>query len=79
MTQVFQGSGFTPGQVRADRVLEEALDHGPDPLHLAHVFAISRAAAVRYAIHAEDLMRLSAEVRSTSATDHALAWLCASA
>ena len=60
MTQVFQGSGFTPGQVRADRVLEEALAHGPDPLHLAHVFAISRAAAVRYAMHAKDLMRLSA-------------------
>jgi len=45
----FEGAGATLNQVRMDRQLEEALSHGPDPLHLVAVFGISERAAIRYA------------------------------
>jgi hypothetical protein len=39
-----------------DRQLEEALVHGPDPLHLAVVFGVSEKTAIRYAAAARQLL-----------------------
>lgn len=36
-------------QLRIDRRLEEALVHGPDPLHLAEVFGLDEKTTTRYA------------------------------
>ncbi|MER6399626.1 HTH domain-containing protein [Kitasatospora sp. NPDC001603] len=36
-------------RLRQDRILEEAAATGADPLHLAHVFALSARASLRYA------------------------------
>ncbi|MEV3931451.1 hypothetical protein [Streptomyces sp. NPDC049944] len=35
-------------QLRQDRILEEALGNGADPLHLAHVFSLGAKASLRY-------------------------------
>ncbi|WP_051860435.1 hypothetical protein [Streptomyces anulatus] len=35
-------------QLRQDRILEEALANGADPLHLAHVFSLGAKASLRY-------------------------------
>jgi hypothetical protein len=43
------GSGVPLDRLRMDRQLEESLTHGPDPLHLQRLFAISDATAMRYA------------------------------
>jgi hypothetical protein len=48
-----------------DRQLEEALAHGPDPLHLAEVFGLSEKTAIRYANSARALLEQAAE-HSTS-------------
>jgi hypothetical protein len=45
----FKGTGLTLNRIRMDRQLEEALTHGPDPLHLTAVFGISERAAINYA------------------------------
>ncbi|SFK99782.1 hypothetical protein SAMN05216275_14612 [Streptosporangium canum] len=42
--------------LRADRVLEEALNRGPDALHLAVVFGIEESTAIRYAEQARRLI-----------------------
>jgi integrase len=47
-------------RLRIDRQLEEALAHGPDPLHLAVVFGLDAKTAIRYASSARQL--LSAEI-----------------
>ena len=57
------GSGVPLDRLRMDRQLEEALTHGPDPLHLQRLFAISDASAMRYARAAR--FRLEAEHRPT--------------
>jgi hypothetical protein len=36
------GQAATLERLRVDRQLEEALTHGPDPLHLAAVFGIDQ-------------------------------------
>jgi len=41
-------SGFSIDQIRADRILHEALTAGPDPLHLALVFNLSHATTSRF-------------------------------
>jgi hypothetical protein len=53
-----QRAGCTVGQIRADRILHEALTAtaGPDPPHLALVFGICHHTAARYAIAAEHLL-----------------------
>jgi hypothetical protein len=43
-------------RLRVDRQLEEALTHGPDPLHLALVFGIDEKTAIRYAASARQLL-----------------------
>ncbi|MEU9455818.1 hypothetical protein [Streptomyces sp. NPDC048277] len=35
-------------RLRQDRILEEALANGADPLHLAHVFSLGAKASLRY-------------------------------
>lgn len=48
VTRLFGGLKATLGKLSADRRLEEAIAHGPDPLHLAAVFGLSHGTAVRY-------------------------------
>ncbi|MFF9087497.1 hypothetical protein ACF1BE_13945 [Streptomyces sp. NPDC014991] len=43
-------------KLRVDRQLEEALPHGPDPLHLAEVFGLDEKTPMRYADSARALM-----------------------
>ncbi|MFE2492405.1 hypothetical protein ACFXGR_56650 [Streptomyces mirabilis] len=51
-----RGQTATLERLRTDRQLEEALAHGPDPLHLAEVFGLSQATAIRYANSARALL-----------------------
>ncbi|MFJ2191863.1 hypothetical protein ACIOJE_28660 [Kitasatospora sp. NPDC087861] len=48
-------------RLRVDRQLEEALTHGPDPLHLSLVFGIDEKTAIRYANSARALLEQTAE------------------
>ncbi|MEU5646646.1 hypothetical protein [Streptomyces milbemycinicus] len=48
-------------RLRVDRQLEEALTHGPDPLHLAEVFGLDEKTAMRYANSARALLEQAAE------------------
>lgn len=65
----FRAIGTTPTQLRVDRQLEEALTHGPDPLHLVVVFGISEATAVRYARAARQLLETNLEVEQNPQLD----------
>ncbi|WP_436501688.1 hypothetical protein [Actinokineospora sp. HUAS TT18] len=58
----FRAIGATPTQLRVDRQLEEAISHGPDPLHLVAVFGIAENTAVRYATAARQLLTTTVEV-----------------
>jgi integrase len=49
INRLFFGVNATLDRLRSGRQLEEALQHGPDPLHLAAVFGLSHATAIRYA------------------------------
>ena len=48
-------------RLRVDRQLEEALTHGPDPLHLAVVFGLDEKTAIRYATAARQLLETPIE------------------
>jgi hypothetical protein len=48
-------------RLRVDRQFEEALTHGPDPLHLSLVFGIDEKTAIRYADSARALLEGAAE------------------
>jgi integrase len=52
-----RGLNVTLKQINMDRQLEEALNHGPDALHLAVVFGIGERTAMRYADAARELLR----------------------
>lgn len=52
----FRGQEATLERLRVDRQPEEALTHGPDPLHLAVVFGLDEKTAIRYASSARQLM-----------------------
>ena len=56
-----RGQAATLERLRADRQLEEALAHGPDPLHLAAVFGLDPKTAIRYAENARLLLNTRAE------------------
>lgn len=56
LRDLFRGSGVTLDRLRMDRHLEEALAYGPDPLHLAALFGISAATAIRYTHQARLLL-----------------------
>jgi len=51
----------TLDRLRVDRQLEEALTHGPDPLHLVAVFGLDPKTAIRYAENAKALLTTTAE------------------
>ncbi len=56
MTAPFRGQTATIERLRVDRQLEEALHHGPDPLHLAAIFGLDPKTAIRYSNAARKLM-----------------------
>ncbi|HEY6423468.1 MAG TPA: integrase [Pseudonocardiaceae bacterium] len=56
-----RGQTATLERLRVDRQLEEALAHGPDPLHLATVFGLDPKTAIRYAENARVLLVTTAE------------------
>jgi integrase len=56
LAPALRGLPATIERLRIDRQLEEALTHRADPLHLASVFGISDAAAIRYAASARQLL-----------------------
>jgi hypothetical protein len=57
----FRGQEATLERLRVDRQLEEALTHGPDPLHLAVVFGLDEKTAIRYAASARQLLETAVE------------------
>ena len=59
--QELRGRAATLERLRVDRQLEEALAHGPDPLHLATVFGLDPKTAIRYAENASVLLVTTAE------------------
>jgi integrase len=61
LTETCRGLTATLERLRADRQLEEALTHGPDPLHLAAVFGLDDTTAIRYATIARQLLETPAE------------------
>ncbi|GAA0275126.1 hypothetical protein GCM10010302_10970 [Streptomyces polychromogenes] len=56
-----RGQDATLERLRVDRQLEEALTHGPDPLHLAEVFGLDGKTAMRYADSTRALLEQAAE------------------
>ncbi|MER5540633.1 hypothetical protein [Streptomyces mirabilis] len=61
LTAPLRGKAATLEQLRVDRQLEEALVHGPDPLHLAEVFGLDEKITIRYADSARALLEQPAE------------------
>jgi hypothetical protein len=61
-----RGKAAALNRLRIDRQLQEALAHGPDPLHLAAVFGLDPKTAIRYAENAKALMTSVAEKHSES-------------
>jgi hypothetical protein len=61
LTESCRGLTATLERLRVDRQLEEALTHGPDPLHLAAVFGLDDTTAIRYATIARQLLESPAE------------------
>jgi hypothetical protein len=56
-----RGQAATLERLRVDRQLQEALAHGPDPLHLAAMFGLDPKTAIRYAENARQLLITAAE------------------
>lgn len=54
-----RGQAATLERLRVDRQLDEAMTHGPDPLHLAEVFGLDEKTAMRYADSARQLLLAS--------------------
>jgi hypothetical protein len=57
----FRGQDATLERLRVDSQLEEALTHGPDPLHLAMVFGLDEKTAIHYANSALQLLETPIE------------------
>ncbi|GAA3379578.1 hypothetical protein GCM10020367_63690 [Streptomyces sannanensis] len=68
VTAALRGQAANLEQLRVDRQLEEALAHGPDPLHLAEVFGLDEKTAIRYANSARDLLERPLETSPDGAT-----------
>ena len=66
ITNTLRGLAATLERLRVDRQLEEALTHGPDPLHLAVVFGIDEKTAIRYAASARQLLETEIECHAPS-------------
>lgn len=61
VTKAFWGLTATLERLHVDRQLDEALAHGPDPLHLSAVFGLSDQTAIRYAAAARQVLQTQAE------------------
>ncbi|WP_251021387.1 hypothetical protein [Streptomyces sp. ISL-98] len=61
-----RGQDATLERLRVDRQLDEALTHGPDPLHLAEVFGLDEKTAMGYAASARALLEQVAEAGTVS-------------
>jgi hypothetical protein len=61
LTAPFRAAAVTLEALRVDRQLDEALTHGPDPLHLAVVFGLTETTAIRYSHAARQLLPTPAE------------------
>jgi hypothetical protein len=59
--KTLRGQPATLERLRVDRQLEEALTHGPDPLHLATVFGLDDKTAIRYANTTRQILETEAE------------------
>ncbi|MFE4518278.1 hypothetical protein ACFRMQ_29335 [Kitasatospora sp. NPDC056783] len=66
ISTALRGQTATLERLRVDRQLEEALVHGPDPLHLAEVFGLDEKTAIRYADSARALLEHAAEADPAS-------------
>jgi hypothetical protein len=64
LTHLFRPPLPALDRVRRDRQLEEALSHGPDPLHLTVVFGISGTTATFYADSARQLLEQATALSS---------------
>jgi hypothetical protein len=64
-----RGKAATLERLRVDRQLEEALAHGPDPLHLAAVFGLDPKTAIRYAENARALLATTIEEQDPASRD----------
>jgi hypothetical protein len=60
MAQTCRGLTATLERLRAGRQLDEALTHGPDPLHLAAVLGLDDTTAIRYATITRQLLETPA-------------------
>lgn len=65
ITNNLRGQTATLERLRVDRQLDEALTHGPDPLHLAAVFGLDDKTAIRYAASARQILEPQAERHAT--------------
>ncbi len=65
MTAPFRGLCATIERLRVDRQLEEALHHGPDPLHLAVIFGLDQKTAIRYSTAARQLLEPPQQAEAT--------------
>ncbi|MEV2221768.1 hypothetical protein AB0E01_18075 [Nocardia vinacea] len=61
LTAPFRRQAATLEALRVDRQLDEALTHGPDPLHLAVVFGLDDTTAIRYCAAARQILQTPAE------------------
>ncbi|WP_435593641.1 integrase [Nocardia sp. bgisy118] len=61
LTAPFRRQAATLEALRVDRQLDEALIHGPDPLHLAAVFGLDETTAIRYCAAARQNLHAPAE------------------
>jgi hypothetical protein len=65
----WKGLGVTLKRISMDRQLEEALNHGPDALHLAVLFGIGDRTAMGYAEAARQMLTDDAGPASASVAD----------
>lgn len=64
-----RGQAATLERLRVDRQLQEALTHGPDPLHLAAVFGLDPKTAIHYAENARALLATMIEEQDPASRD----------
>ncbi len=69
LTDSFRGQAATLERLRVHRQLDEALVQGPDPLHLAAMFGLDPATAIRYAESARQLLITAAEAQDPANAD----------
>ncbi|MFI6502951.1 hypothetical protein [Nonomuraea typhae] len=68
-SEILHRQPATLERLRMDRILEEALACGGDPLHLASVFGLDTKTAIRYADSARELLTTTAEEQDPAHSD----------